>query len=517
MTFPWYYAMAAKGIQNFILQGDKLRLMVGGSELIEGLPNDFAGDLLLQMGLTEDVDYQVLSRAAGGARLLFKDEAAARRLVLLMPLAVSMYVPGVDVVQDLQEVTQSLAATMDVAEKRLQARRNILFPTYPVAGPLVDRAPRSGLPAAGRIHRGDESEPADVSMLARAGAVRQNRNGLLQKVAGPEAANLKIQENLEDLLAQEGEYLAVLHADANGLGQVLMALLNELKTQDNERVRTIYTQFSRAIEQATVSALQEAVRPLVQRALTREGPDKASLPFRPLICAGDDVTLILRAPDALAVAETFLKQFKDCAAAELARVDAQALQGVSLTAAAGIAFVHRNFPFSQAYQLCESLCKYAKNVTGRKASALAFWRVTATVADDFEAILGRELTPTRDVCLTMMPYQVDDADDIPHLDNLKQLMQALKDPQMPRGSVRELLSRIYESATAANQAWQRIAEVARSGRHREAFLRFETALQTLTANQPEPLWRQQPDRRATPLHDAVELLAVMGKKFRNDE
>ena len=66
--YTCYYVLASKGIQDYILRGDKLKLMIGGSEVVDRLPEKLAGRLLISMGLSEDEDFLFLSRAAGGAR-----------------------------------------------------------------------------------------------------------------------------------------------------------------------------------------------------------------------------------------------------------------------------------------------------------------------------------------------------------------------------------------------------------------------------------------------------------------
>jgi len=47
----WYYTFEAKEIQSFILQSDKLREMVGGSELVSRLCGSFLHDALKALGV----------------------------------------------------------------------------------------------------------------------------------------------------------------------------------------------------------------------------------------------------------------------------------------------------------------------------------------------------------------------------------------------------------------------------------------------------------------------------------
>lgn len=87
------YVMAAKGIQSFILQGDKLRLMIGGSELVEALPDDLVVRTLSELGAAKD-EYKVLTSSAGGIRILFRNRDWPERLAKLLPCAITLYAPG---------------------------------------------------------------------------------------------------------------------------------------------------------------------------------------------------------------------------------------------------------------------------------------------------------------------------------------------------------------------------------------------------------------------------------------
>ena len=55
-AFPVYYVFSSKGIQEYILRGNKLRWMIGGSNLVERLPVFFE-ELLSSLGFSKEEDY----------------------------------------------------------------------------------------------------------------------------------------------------------------------------------------------------------------------------------------------------------------------------------------------------------------------------------------------------------------------------------------------------------------------------------------------------------------------------
>lgn len=510
--YTHYYAFAAKGIQDFILQGNQLKLMIGGSELIEQMPNTFLSNLLRKLDLVQNADYQVLSRNAGGARLLFANEDAAKNLVKLLPMAINLYAPGLDFVQVVLPVRESLAKTMATAEMKLQERRNLLFPKLPVAGPMVLRAPRSGLPAVDSLaYHNEPDEAVDASALARRHASENAASSLLKKIFPDETRQMA--RHVEKI-GSEHDYLALLHADGNGLGQLVMKLLQKMTDQNSlSEAATQYRTFSESIEKATTAAMKEALEPLLQTV-------SDELPFRILICAGDDVTVLLNARDAVGVTQRFLESFERKSLEEFNNTGIVSLANQHLTACAGLVFMHQKFPFGQAYELCESLCKYTKDATRREASAIAFRRITSSTTPDYSSILKRELTTAEGIQLTLGAYAVGErVPDFPTLAQLLDLQNAMD--AMPRGSLRGLIDEISISRSKAEQALQRIETVSRQ-QENDTFSMFKDSLHALTEARDgqSVLWKtpvKSDNPIRTPLYDALELSAATGRKTVNQQ
>jgi len=500
----WYYVVTAKGIQDFILQGDKIRFMVGASELIEQLPNKFLDDCLKKIEIDQG-DYKIISRAAGSARILFKNESHAKKLFKIMPLLVNIYAPGLNVIQHIQKIEGNLPDTIKKSEVSIQQKRNKLYIDYPIAGPLVDRAPRSGRPIYGDIRLGGDSEPADISMLKKDKEYRRlKKDSSENKYYDEKMSDFKkliysneIPESIERLADSKNSYIAILHADANGLGKIVMNLMNKLKDISNiEEAADKYRRFSELISKATEESAFKALKDIKL---------ENHLNFIPLICAGDDFTIILKAKDAISVASKFLQEFEENCKIYLKEFLGE--EGIS--AAAGIVFINKKFPFYQAYGLCESLCKYSKEKTERKYSALSFWRVTTSTAEEFDNIIDRELTPQENVELTMMPYTVSAKNvNHPNIESLKELAKCMK--KMPHGSMRNMLSEIFISKENMEESFKRMLEVHNGN---EKLKDLINGLENVTGNSGEEalfkLYKDKDkDRYYTPLHDAVELLSV---------
>lgn len=521
-VFDYYYVLASKGIQEYIFKGNRLKSAVGGSELIERVPEELVGKILEKSGCKEGTDFIWLSKTAGGARLLLRDESIAGKLTKIIPLAGSLYAPGLSLVQAVVKIKNRDAAglvdAMNEANRNvLPEMRKILFPSFPNAGPLCLRSPRTGLTAVATGKDG----PSDESMCAKLKMLKEGTSRLAKRIL-PENGQISLPVDISEIVGGESPArVAVVHIDGNGLGRIVVGFLNKLKekTKDMDQAIRKYSAFCSAIQKATENSLRAALSDLIEEAASS---GRRYYPFRPLICAGDDVTIILRSRDALAFAEKFLNNFEENTKKEFSDEKSGLNElfeesDAMLTACAGIAYVSRNYPFYQAYELCESLCSYAKNMTERNCSAIAFWRMTTSKADDFkDDILKRELTVEHKetlVTLSMMPYttgtkQADSC--CPKLEDFNRLTDALK--SMPRGSMRQLVNEMFSGKIHAEQAFERVCRV-NEQRADKNLKELKGSLARITGEglfTPAELSNRK-DKRVynyrTPLYDAVQILS----------
>ncbi|MBN1297679.1 hypothetical protein JXA80_12940, partial [bacterium] len=242
------------------------------------------------------------------------------------------------------------------------------------------------------------------------------------------------------------------------------------------------------------------------------------VPIRVIVCAGDDLTVVMPARHALKFTERFLDRFETTFETAIGAVEP--LSDLRLSACAGIAFVKAKYPFVQAYELCESLCGSAKNQLERKHSGVAWHRITTSGVSSFDDIVKREFTlpgpnDKEKTVLSMMPYTVHPVEGFCRIEAMLQLLEAMK--KMPRGSVRELVSTMYRGHAPADVAFARIRQIAADeGKSKQSFSAFVEALKQLTGSTDnQPLWQvlsgQDSRTIRTPMLDAVELRAAVGK------
>jgi len=295
-------------------------------------------------------------------------------------------------------------------------------------------------------------------------------------------------KELKEIAGSDRKYIAIIHADGNALGQMLLEMQKYFEKNPTADSLNIYKGFSNAIEDATLEAVQDAYKAVILKDFEKK---KATLkPARPIVLGGDDVTIIIRADLAFEFTKIFLSRFENTSKQALKKhlghfnIDLPEM----LTACAGIAFVKQAYPFSRACQLAESLCGDAKKIAKEKKklnsnvvpSCFSFCKISTSIAGDYKTIKERELTSDdKTVKLWFGPYGIGQyAKGLPSFDDLSLLADTLD--KVPSGSIRELITTMYSDITTANSDYKRIIQMLRREKKTtDVAMEFEDRLEKL--------------------------------------
>jgi len=523
------YLFEAKSIQSYIFNSNKLKEIIGASELVDDLCAQPLQDTLKALAIESDIEF---SRRAGGAFFAFSTNGdAIERLAALWPLVVEIQAPGLDFVHARGEGASNILA-YEQARRGLASYRNTRPPALPVAGPFAARCRRTGMPAT--AWRGKAGEAVDAATARKLDLSRGK--SLVEKfnpgtrITWPLQLSREPGEDNDDVFpyAGEREGLALIHADGNGLGQLLITLSERLK--EHPKFVACFKAFSDAIGRATESAAKQATNEV----LIPKASANQVMPARPIVLGGDDLTVLVRSDLALDFTSTFIQHFEEQTAQELLSVYAQMKQdGVDisglpagLSACAGIVFMKASQPFYMAHQLAEDLCKAAKaqvkepqnKVAGRAPSALAFHRITTAHIGRYADILARELTvreggnkatndETRSYCQTLVTYTLSAHDHLPRLDDLRAFTALLEG--LSRGPLRQLVGVLGQDMAAARrqyQRWRSLMEKEQGDRLKKFDAGLKALLEADTFT--ELPYRADGQQYRTPLGDALTLMAV---------
>jgi len=530
----------AKSIQDYILRSGRLRHIVGASELIDALGRELLDQTLWALGLSdEEVRF---SRRAGGAVFAFTDSRAARdALREAWTLTVQQFAPGLPFVSAAGEGDNDYAAYLDARQKLEVARNWQVTAALPAGSPVTRYAPRTGLPAVTHNNKLGDLDAA----TARFGREEFWKSGGLagRFVQGSQPEHWPHDLNYRDDGATvfpflgENRYLGLLHADGNGLGQLLKKLSHHVANHPARFVE-VFRAFSEAVEAATRAAAEYASAQVLEparktkSASDTDDPAVGVYPARPIVLGGDDLTILIRADLAIDFAKDFLRAFETESRSQLDTLRRRFPEipdlPEALTAGAGIAFVKSNHPFYMAYELTEGLAKWAKDRAKehkqsldrweRVPPTLAFYRVTAASHGHYGDVRREELTfgPEKQHIVTSLgAYSIDDcagqASGLPALKDLCDLAGLFSGERVARGPTRQLLTLIGQDLDEARRRYDRWKEVMakREPQTLGAIMQgLERLCGTLDESLPVSRCHSEQGPRLTPLADLQTLLSI---------
>jgi hypothetical protein len=542
----YLYQARVSGIQAYITATGKLKEIVGGSELIEQMCTHWFEEVL---GTSFQRECLSLG-AAGKIEYHFAKEDLCRQVVHKFPFLVAQRAPGLQVAQAVVvcQEEQPTRQEIEELEDKLEAQEQQIA-ARPLAGSMITlRASRTGgavkateepLPAGEVRDSGQHSKikaseghgSLFAKILGEAYELYAKSEAIEQKHKGETAFAME----MDNLLRTETGWLAVIHADGNRLGQQIAMAMDKIAQSEPQRLLEFRRELSTRLENATVGAVQEAffnvVKPQYEKEVVTELERRAryvkanknaskrsiSLPFRPIVLGGDDLTLIMRGDLAMPFTARFLASFELHTRSQFAplakRFDLPDL-AKGLTASAGLAYIKYNYPFHYGLSLAESLCSHAKQV-GRELgqheyvpAGLAFHKVHSSFVEDYELVQSRELiigpNHQQKIMLDGGPYFLQEQTGYTKLADLMRWVAMMNQPDAPKGNLREWLTTLATQPDKAAQNMERIKAISLPYVPK---LALNEALQLV----PEELRARNPGgvpSRRTHLHDVLRLSSI---------
>lgn len=501
--YPKYlYGAAVQGIQGFIFQTNRLREIVGASELVERICTDLFAELLFaNRTMPEGSDRRrvllaelsketnAIQNAAGNIKYIFDSEEECRRVVRFFPKTVMEFAPGITISQSVvkMEKGNSFEDAVTILEKNLRTQRNRQMRDLSIGLMGILRSRETGLPVTHIKNYDGNTEYLDSATyhkLYDESDKRKTTFTILCRKAFGDAIDTDCLWKQKRLpveikeMTRDNDWIAIIHADGNGLGQIVQTI-----GSDKDK----FKEFSRALDEATKLAARKAFQEVVTEDLSKD----KTIPMRPIVLSGDDHTVICRADIAIPYTKKFLKYFEKETKGKLGRMlvennvfNNENNEADKLTACAGIAFVKSSFPFHFGYQLAEALCDRAKKDTkalfdaeagNLPASCLMFHKVQDSFVVNYNDIVERELTPQPDISFEFGPYYLDPVSVERTTDNgeskeekrwsVKELTDKVKTLQGGQGNavksgLRNWLTLLHDNPGMAEQKLGRMKDIA---------------------------------------------------------
>lgn len=449
------YGASIQGIQGFIFKTNKLAEIVGASEIVEQICTKLFYDTA---NIAKDNKNIILS-AAGNIKYIFEEEQACRTFVMGFPKSVMESAPGITISQAVVAFNgDDVSGAIQQLEVKLKTQRNKVSAPNEIGFMGLERSRRTG----GVAVEFKNMEALDAGTLKKID--KKDKSSLFEKLSGNKVSSKEYPFDLKEITASgRNSWIAVIHADGNGLGKIIQNKGAELNKDKK------FKAFSTAIETAVQKAIQAAFNEVVEK----DKDNFKHYPIRPVVIGGDDVTVIIRADLALDFTDKFLKYFEMESKLQFENLKLAGYEE-GLTACAGIAYVKDSYPLHYALHLAESLCTDAKKkVKGANIlpkyndipqSALAFYKVQESFVDDLSILKNRTLkTPSGldSSCLDYYagPYLLDDILALTKKLEVIKVEAAKSEQSKSVGKLRQIVSETYKDVSTAIFMMERMKEM----------------------------------------------------------
>lgn len=538
------------GNQNYIFSTNRLRENMGASELTYQAgtywigdavdnrnqqkkfqncrtPKEFRAALKERVVLEEsEQQAEIIVAASGKALILTKDKDTARKIISEVTRRALIEAPGLDITgvyeaftwseEDSTSLSQAIKEIHKTFEKERSRRRspeNRFLRLPIVASCAVSDLPASSIDTLG-------GKPKLISQVSAT-----KRDKAVEAQIRLTSIDSRLQKQIDQLLKPETDdeeekrsWLAVVHADGNGLGQIFINFEEYIgKDKNNRDYINKYREFSLALDECTEAAFKEALDVFPSEA---DRKNKKTAPVVPLIIGGDDLTVVCDGHYALEFTRAFLQKFEQQSKGKPGISEiAQRAFGVNwLSACAGVAIVKRHFPFSVAYDLAEDLIKSAKEVkrkvTCKVTDAIPSNTPFPCSAIDFHILydtrginLGdfrSQLQPERNTYLYSRPYVV--SSDLNQAEGqewalshqwgeLSSRIEQLNSGVLPSSQIHALRTALFLGKAEADSQLQLIQH------------RYENLSQFIETRDPASLFHLTPDKNyITSFLDALDAM-----------
>jgi hypothetical protein len=457
--------LETSGNQTYIFATNKLRENVGASELtyragtgwvlkaieelgepiLRGLPEQVSPKQirghLQNANLNRPIEsggaFEVIVAASGKALVLVNNYDQGRQLVSRVTCRALEEAPGMEVWGVVSREFDLASVSIHDVIKEVHREYELVRSRLPSPQTRFQRLPivmdcgTSGLPAARWDNSGRDPGPRSAMSFAKIQVASERIRQIV-----PQQYKLPYSpDDLEDLGC---DWLAVIHADGNGLGQLFLNFDKYIQATAEkpssvwnrayiERLRN----FSLALDECTEQAFIQALGTL--------SPRRGRLPIVPLVLGGDDLTVVCDGQQALRFTAEFLQAFEEktqnnAAIKTVLSSAPEQLPMHGLTSCAGVAIIKPHFPFFAAYELAESLLKSAKK--HKPLSAIDFHILYDASNPDLERVREQWTLDGETTLLTARPYVVtrNGQDNPRHWSKLKERIEAIraKDPEEDR-------------------------------------------------------------------------------------
>lgn len=298
--------------------------------------------------------------------------------------------------------------------------------------------------ASAIVVQGDERPAVALDVARRHNAAKRTEDGSAVDLASllSKATQLKTLERAQELKALVGNgYLALIHADGNGVG-------SGLGKDKPDRERAEFFHRNRVL-----------LRRSVQKAIDEHSPDHGQAPLIPLMLGGDDLLLVCRAEIALPFVVTLCEELETLQ---------KSVNGFKLTLGVGVVLAKHVIPIHRLHEVAEQLAASAKRrfrglSEGEPKRSVVDWAVySAAWVDDPAEVRRREWLRGSESERRVLSQRPVDVLGEQRMDSLQGLLcGAANIAEAPRSQLRYLVDQLPRGRALSELAFAELPQEAR--------------------------------------------------------
>jgi len=451
------YDFAAK--QNFIYKTNKIKEIVGASQLIKDAFNDFFVLLEKEIKLRlmpimptekdfsmeefEKDGYNCAVIYEGGGNLFMIFDNADNCLIANKIFSRKVYEKtyGLNLVCAYVDVTGDFKHDQHcLYEKSREIKENtpLLHPVNVLPFTMIDR--NTSLPVVVRKKFEDREQE-----LSRESELKLEAYEEAKKADSDIGTS---ETELDKLVEKKGSdsLLAVIYIDGNAMGDKVKNLFKENECVSYEHRTKKLKEFSNKINTAFQDAPFDAIKKMDE---IKKSDGK--LWYRKIIGGGDEITIICKASVALKIVEKYFEAVKNFKYDDT--------QQANFSSCAGIAVFHSHDPFSEVYKIAEQCCESGKKSNrehGNNNFYIDFHFCRSGITGNLENIREREEQKytNRPYCWHS-PANNDENHNFEKFQNVGRALHAMS-KERARGDVKGLLDSIFEGESYFNIELERL-------------------------------------------------------------
>ncbi len=367
------------GIQEFIFSSNKVKENIGASIYVqkifeEGLLScieEEIGETKCKKGWKEETDFcffdekkldaEIIYIGGGNAMILFRSKDKAKAVTKKISKKILEETQGTlgVVVACIETDLSNFKKDKEKIFRLLNKNKNRPSLSTPLRGIAITRVCSDGLSSSGKQDKSNGEQAESNQFISDAAdtkrqATTHDKENFENLLPDNHPDELNFPAEFDDLGGTEGEsHIAVIHIDGNSMGRFIDTALTDKENYKDAvpTIRSLSKKIQEVYEEVFKEMVTDCFGSIKNGTLGTISLKPNTLPIRPLILSGDDVTFVCDARIGIQLAVSFLKNLSKKTIGE---------ESYQPSACAGIAIVKSHFPFHRAYHLAESLCGSAK-------------------------------------------------------------------------------------------------------------------------------------------------------------